>query len=122
MRDAGTGIVDRINAGRHGRSFIEIPFDGLGLAHKGALDDLVRAGIVKPDDFLKTLSGWVESYRNRPGSGIQSLAESSFDAWIKFNKSTPDSVNSTVSFYDKGAMVSLLMDMHTRRQLPRGQS
>lgn len=77
---------------------------------------LVRAGIVKPDDFLKTLGGWIEGYRNRPGSGIQSLAESSFDAWIKFNKGTPDSVNSTVSFYEKGAMVSLLMDMHIRKE------
>lgn len=75
---------------------------------------LARAGIMKPDDYLKMLSGWINGYRSRPGSGVQSLAESSFDAWIKFNKATPDSVNSTVSFYDKGAQVSLLLDMEIR--------
>lgn len=82
---------------------------------------LVRAGIMKPDDYLRMLSGWIDGYRSRPGSGVQSLAESSFDAWIKFNKATPDSVNSTVSFYDKGAQVSLLLDMEIRAKT-QGQS
>jgi len=77
---------------------------------------LVRAGIVKPDDYLKTLGNGIEGYRGRPGSMVQSLAESSFDAWIKFSRATPDNVNSTVSFYDKGSLVSLLLDMHIREK------
>ncbi len=76
---------------------------------------LVRAGLVRPDDYLRDTAGRVASERARPGIGVQSLAESSFDAWIKFNRSTPDSVNATVSFYSKGALVSLMLDMEVRR-------
>jgi len=54
--------------------------------------------------------------RNRPGARVQSLAESSFDAWIKFSRSTPDDANFTVSFYDVGALASLLMDMELRNR------
>src|SRR5204863_8006301 len=48
------------------------------------------------------------------GVRVQSLAESSFDAWIKFSRSVPDDPNFTVSFYDLGALASLLMDMERR--------
>jgi len=75
---------------------------------------LARIGINKPDDYLKTLSDEIHSLRNRPGAQVQSLAESSFDAWVKFNQPTPDDANSTVSFYSVGAMASLLMDMELR--------
>lgn len=77
---------------------------------------LVRAGLTKPDDYLKSLSGMIDGLRSRPGAAAQSVAESSFDAWIKFSKPTPDSVNSTVSFYDKGAAVSYLLDMELRKR------
>jgi len=73
----------------------------------------VRVAISKPDDYLKILSDAIDTMRNRPGTRVQSLAESSFDAWIKFSRSTPD-VNFTVSFYEMGALVSLLMDMELR--------
>lgn len=81
-------------------------------------DDLTRArtGLLKTDDYTKRLAGAVGSMRDRPGTYVQSLEESSFDAWIKFNTSTPDSVNSTVSFYSNGAMVSLALDMELRHR------
>lgn len=75
---------------------------------------LARTGLMKTKDYLKLLAKSIGSMRNRPGSRIQSLEESSFDAWIKFNHSTPDSVNSTVSFYSNGALVSLMLDMELR--------
>ena len=74
----------------------------------------VRVGISKPDDYLRTLSDAIHAIRNRPGARVQSLAESSFDAWIKFSRSAPDNANFTVSFYDLGALASLLMDMELR--------
>jgi predicted metalloprotease with PDZ domain len=76
---------------------------------------LVRAGLMRPDEYLRTLGRMMESHESRPGSRVQSLAESSTDAWVKFNKPTPDAANSTVSFYDKGALVSFLLDMEVRR-------
>lgn len=75
---------------------------------------IVRAGLNNPDAYLKALSDAIHQGRSRPGSRVQSLAESSFDAWIKFNQTTPDDVNSSVSFYDNGALVSLLLDLELR--------
>ena len=77
---------------------------------------LVRAGLLDPDKYLAQLSGTISSELRRPGSAVQSLADSSFDAWVKFNKSTPNDVNTTVSFYSKGALVSLMLDMEIRRR------
>ena len=75
---------------------------------------LVRCGLESADAYLALLGRAIESQRNRPGSRVQSLAESSFDAWVKFNHPTPDDVNSTISFYEAGAMASLLLDMELR--------
>jgi predicted metalloprotease with PDZ domain len=75
---------------------------------------LARVGLITPDDYLKVLSDAIHAMRNRPGAQVQSLAESSFDAWVKFNQPTPDDTNSTVSFYSAGSLVSLLMDMELR--------
>ncbi|MFQ5413607.1 MAG: M61 family metallopeptidase, partial [Phycisphaerae bacterium] len=81
---------------------------------------LVRAGLRKPKKFLDNLGKAIDKLRRRPGRLVQSLEASSFDAWIKFNKPTPDSPNSTVSFYDKGALVSLLLDLEIRSHTDNG--
>lgn len=75
---------------------------------------LVRAGLREPDDYLEDLADALEREARRPGRHVQSLEQSSFDAWIKFNVPSPDRVNTTVSFYSKGALVSLLLDMAIR--------
>lgn len=75
---------------------------------------LARAGITKPDAYLKSLAGSIGAMERHIGATVQSLEESSFDAWVKFNRSTPDSANTTVSFYSKGSLVSLLLDMELR--------
>ncbi len=79
-------------------------------------DDLTleRAGLVKPNKYLETLSELIDGGRKRPGTAVQSLSESSFDAWIKFTKPNPDAANTTVSFYSQGALASLLMDLEIR--------
>ncbi len=75
---------------------------------------LVRTGLIKPKKYLQIISEAINRYRDRPGRLVQSLEDSSFDVWIKFGPS-PDDVNSEVSFYSKGALVSLLLDLETRR-------
>lgn len=77
---------------------------------------LVRAGLLEPDRYLAQMSSTISRERGRPGYSVQSLADSSFDAWIKYNKSTPNDLNTTVSFYTKGALVSLMLDMELRRR------
>lgn len=76
---------------------------------------LVRAGLMAPGDFLNVVRDTIEGQSNLASWDNQSLEDSSFDAWVKFNKAWPDSVNTTVSFYSKGALVSLLLDMEIRR-------
>lgn len=75
---------------------------------------LVRTGLVKPKKYLDDLGSAIDSLRRRPGRLVQSVEESSFDAWIKFSRSTPDDVNSTVSFYTSGAQASLALDLAIR--------
>lgn len=75
---------------------------------------LARTGLSTLTRYFRTIADAAGALRTTPGRHHQSLAESSFDAWIKFNRATPDSPNSTISFYSKGALVSLLLDMELR--------
>jgi len=77
---------------------------------------LTRCGLIKPKHFLDGLAASINAERARPGLLVQSLEESSFDSWIKHNRASPDSVNSTVSFYSKGALVNLLLDLELRQR------
>ncbi len=75
---------------------------------------LVRTGLIDPGEYFKRIGGSISSLRRSPGRKLQSLEESSFDAWVKFNQRTPDSGNCTISFYSKGALVSLMLDLTLR--------
>lgn len=77
---------------------------------------LVRAGLKTVDSYLSSLASQISRERRRPGYAVQSLAQSSFDSWIKFNHPTPNDINTTVSFYSKGALVSLMLDMELRKR------
>jgi len=77
---------------------------------------LVRAGLSTPDSELDGLTAGINGPRDRPGTGVQSVEESSFDSWIKFNRPSPDDVNSRVSFYDRGSMASFLLDLEVRER------
>lgn len=74
----------------------------------------LRAGVWETKHYFEALGKTIDAELARPGRSLQSLEESSFDAWIKFNRASPDAVNSTVSFYSKGALVSLMLDARVR--------
>ena len=79
-------------------------------------DDLLtrRAGIYSPDRYLSIMSGSVSNTENSPGNKVQSLTESSWDAWIKFYRRTENSNNTEVSYYSKGAIMGMLLDLDIR--------
>jgi predicted metalloprotease with PDZ domain len=83
---------------------------------------LARAGLITAEEYLLELSDWIHQSRVRPGSKVQSVAESSFDAWIKFNQATPNDMNTTVSFYETGAVVSFLLDLELRTRTDNRES
>ena len=71
---------------------------------------MLRAGFVKPSQFTATLEGYINDLENRPGSKIQTLAESSMDAWIKEYRPNENSKNTSISYYAKGLVVAALLD------------
>jgi len=75
---------------------------------------LVRAGLQKPDKYLEKLAEELGKILSIPGRKRQSLEESSFDAWIKLYRPDENTVNSTISYYLKGGVVTLLLDLEIR--------
>ncbi|MEY3332432.1 MAG: hypothetical protein RLZZ176_732 [Cyanobacteriota bacterium] len=74
----------------------------------------LRAGIYNTKAYLNYLSKEITRYLNTPGRKVQPLSESSFDAWIKLYRPDANSSNSQISYYLKGEMVSLLLDLLIR--------
>lgn len=75
-----------------------------------------RAGLVTEAEYLKHLSAKIDQLQNTPGRALQSLEDSSFDAWIKLYRPDENTINSTVSYYLKGCVVAWLLDVEIRRR------
>lgn len=75
---------------------------------------LRRAGILSPQRFLERVGTSIAQMESAPGRLRQTLEEASFDAWIKYYRQDENSPNATISYYHKGAMVSLLLDLRIR--------
>ena len=80
-------------------------------------DDLLltRAGLLRPERFLEKLADKILALQSQPGRLLQSVEQSSFDAWIKLYRPDENSANSSISYYLKGALVCWLLDMELRR-------
>lgn len=81
-------------------------------------DDLVlrRAGLLDNSQYLKLLNKTINQVLQTPGRHVQSLAESSFDAWVKYYRQDENTPNATVSYYTKGSLVALCLDLSLRRE------
>ena len=79
-------------------------------------DDLVllRAGLIRRDEWLGLIAKTIDTVLRGPGRLTQSLAESSFDAWSKYYRQDENSPNAIVSYYAKGALVALALDLTLR--------
>jgi predicted metalloprotease with PDZ domain len=73
-----------------------------------------RAGFMTPDEMLESLSRSITAYESIPGSRVQSATLSSFDTWINFFSRSENSQNTTISYYDKGCGLGLLLDLKIR--------
>jgi predicted metalloprotease with PDZ domain len=77
---------------------------------------LRRAGLLKRDDYLERVRTNVARFENSPGHRHQSATESSFDTWIKYFARNENISNTTISYYDKGAALGLLLDLKIRNE------
>jgi len=81
-------------------------------------DDLLlrRAGLIDHGCYLKLLTKAINQVLQTPGRLVQSVAQASFDAWIKYYRQDENTPNSTVSYYTKGSLVALCLDLALRRE------
>ncbi len=83
---------------------------------------LRRAGVVSDKEFLKESARAFQNLQERPGRLVMSAEDASFDSWIKYYRQDENSVNSQVDYYDKGAILGLLLDLEIRRQSHNAKS
>ena len=75
---------------------------------------LVRCGLISVESYLELVGQTITRVLRAPGRLKQSVEESSFDAWTKFYKQDANASNSIVSYYAKGALIALALDLTIR--------
>lgn len=76
---------------------------------------LRRAGIISRQRYLEKQGEQVTRLLGIPGRLVQPLEDASFDTWIKFYRPDANTPNATISYYHKGSLVGLLLDLEIRR-------
>jgi len=81
-------------------------------------DDLLlrRAGLIDDTTYLKLLAKTINLVAQTPGRHVQTVAQASFDAWVKYYRQDENTPNATVSYYTKGALVALCLDLSLRAE------
>lgn len=81
-------------------------------------DDLLlrRAGLIDDATYLKLLAKATNQVLQTPGRTVQTVAQASFDAWVKYYRQDENTPNTTVSYYTKGSLVALCLDLTLRRE------
>ncbi len=81
-------------------------------------DDLLlrRAGLIDDATYLQLLGKTINLVSQTPGRHVQTVAQASFDAWVKYYRLDENTPNATVSYYTKGALVALCLDLSLRAE------
>jgi len=81
-------------------------------------DDLLlrRCALLDNAGYLRLVTKTINQVLQTPGRRVQSVAQSSFDAWVKYYRQDENTANATVSYYTKGALVALCLDLALRRE------
>jgi predicted metalloprotease with PDZ domain len=74
-----------------------------------------RAGLMTETQFVDHVAAQIQDVQQTPGRLEMSAEEASFDSWIKEYRPDENSVNSSISYYDKGELLGLLLDLEIRR-------
>jgi predicted metalloprotease with PDZ domain len=104
------------------------PYDLRAETHTGLLwvfegitsyyDDLflLRSGLISTKGFLELLAKTITRVTRNRGRHLQNVEESSFDAWTRFYKQDANSSNAIVSYYTKGSLIALALDLTIRKE------
>ena len=83
---------------------------------------LVRAGLIPAESYLELVGQTITRVMRGAGRLKQSVEESSFDAWTKFYKQDENAGNAIVSYYTKGSLIALALDLKIRSESNRGST
>ena len=86
--------------------------EGMTAYYEGIL--LRRAGLMSDKEVLGARAGIITALQARPGRFETSLEEASMDAWIKYYRQDENAVNNQISYYDKGELVNMMLDLTIR--------
>lgn len=76
---------------------------------------LLRAGVLDAATYLDVVAEQATRLERSPARQVQTLADASFDTWIKYYQPDENTPNTAVSYYVKGALVALCLDLLLRR-------
>jgi predicted metalloprotease with PDZ domain len=100
--------------------------DMLWLSEGGTVyyEDLIlnRAGFYSRDEIFREFKSSITNYENIPGHLFQSVAQSSYDSWMLFFNRSENAANTTISYYDKGCAVTMLLDLKIRHESGNNKS
>jgi predicted metalloprotease with PDZ domain len=77
---------------------------------------LVRSGLIDQAEYFKLLAKTINGVLRGSGRSKQSVAESSFDAWVKYYRQDENAPNAIVSYYTKGSLIGLALDLTIRSE------
>jgi predicted metalloprotease with PDZ domain len=86
--------------------------EGATAYYEGIL--LRRAGLITDNQLLSGKASMIADLQSRPGRFETSLEEASMDAWIKYYRQDENAINNQVSYYDKGEIVNMMLDITIR--------
>lgn len=75
-----------------------------------------RAKLIKPEEYMELLAKDIHRLETTPGRKLRPVTEASTDAWIRHYKSNANSVNTTISYYTKGAVIGFVLDAFLRKE------
>jgi predicted metalloprotease with PDZ domain len=81
-----------------------------------------RANLKANSAYLEHLARTIQEFQNTPGRLEMSAEEASFDAWIKLYRPDENSINSSISYYDKGELLGMMLDLEIRRRTHNAKS
>ena len=77
---------------------------------------MLRSGLIDAPRYLKLLGTTITAVQATPGRQVQSVAAASFDAWVKYYRADENTPNATISYYAKGSLVALALDLTLRSE------
>jgi len=75
-----------------------------------------RAGLINPEEYLELLAKDILQLETTPGRLIRPVSEASLDTWIRHYKPGANTINSTISYYTKGALIGFVLDTYLRKE------